>query len=296
MPSPLTTQPTPRQASSARPTLTLQPATWEAFVRSMAQDVVRSLIQICGIVIVYLLLRAMLFRLIDGILSGLLAREVRLGLSEERTARLHTLQGLCKSILSYVLFFVFGVMLLKAIGFDILPFVETAGVIGLAIGFGAQKLVKDVISGFFVIVDNLYVVGDVVTIGAITGTVQEMGMRVTRLLDVNGRLYLISNGDIGTVTNLSRHPVVDFVEINVGPAADLSRIVEIVRVTGEQIFQREGHRLKAAPYVLGITAFSALSVTVRVAVAADPRDLPAEQMRLREALRTALLAAEITLA
>lgn len=272
------------------------PENWETFFQKMSEDALRSLIQIVFIMISYLVLRLLLFRLIDGILAGVMAHETRRGYSEERTGRLQTLQGLCKSILSYVLFFVFGVLFLKAVGFEILPFIETAGVIGLAIGFGAQKLVKDVISGFFIIVDNLYVVGDVVTIGAITGTVQEMGMRVTRILDANGKLYLLANGDIGTVTNQSRHIVVDFIEINVGPTADLNRLITVIREAGEQLYNSEGHRLKAVPYVLGITAFSAASVTVRISVSADPRDLPAEQMRLREALREALLKAEIPLA
>src|SRR5262249_52051065 len=147
---------------------------------------------------------------IDGVLARLLAHEARLGVSAERTGRLQTLQGLCKSVVGYVLFFVFGVLLLKALGFDIMPFITTAGVIGLAVGFGAQKLVKDVISGFFIIIDNLFVVGDTVTIGTVTGRVEEMGMRVTRLLDTSGKEYLFANGDIGTVTNLSRHPVKDF--------------------------------------------------------------------------------------
>ncbi len=272
------------------------PEFWINFYRSLTENALHALLQVGGILLAYLILRGVLYRLIDGVLARLIVRENRLGLSEERAGRLQTLQGLCKSVVGYVLFFVFGVLFLKALGFDIMPFITTAGVIGLAIGFGAQKLVKDVISGFFIIIDNLFVVGDVITIGAVTGQVQEMGMRVTRLLDTTGRLHLFANGDIGTVANLSRYPVEDFVEIAVGPQANLSQVVAAINAAGTELLARDDHRLKAAPRVAGVTAFSALAITLRVAVVSDPRDLPAEQMRVRAALREALLRANIPLA
>lgn len=272
------------------------PEFWKEFWQSATKDSLHSLTQIAGIIVAYLVLRYLLFRLIDGILAGILARENRLGTSAERTGRLETLRGLTRSLVGYVLFFVFGVLLLQAIGFNIMPFITTAGVIGLAVGFGAQKLVKDVISGFFIIIDNLFVVGDTVTIGAVTGRVEEMGMRVTRIHEASGKIHILSNGDIGIVTNLSRNPVEDFIEVNVDAAADLSRVVAVIKSAGEALHQQPDRALKAAPHVVGITAFSAASVTVRVAVVADPKHLIAEQMRVREAVRTALLTAEIPLA
>ena len=195
-----------------------------------------------------------------------------------------------------VLFFVFGVTLLKAVGFDIMPFITTASVVGLAVGFGSQKLVKDVISGFFIIVDDLFIVGDTVTIGGVTGRVQEMGMRVTRLVDPTGKLVILSNGDIGTITNLSRYPVEEFIEIAIGASADLNRAIQVINETGAELFANEGHYLKAPPRVLGVAALTAAAVTVRVSVVSDPRELPIEQMRLRSALREKLVTAEIALA
>lgn len=269
---------------------------WTRLWQDLTRDVLRSMLQVVGVIIGYLVVRAVLFRITDGVLRRLLAHEVRVGISDERTGRLNTLQSLIKSILSYVILFVFGVLLFKAIGFDIMPFIETAGVIGFAIAFGSQKLVKDVIAGFFIIIDNVFSVGDLVTIGAVTGQVQEMGLRVTRVLDMSGRLYLLPNGDIGTVTNLSRHPVTDFIEIVVAATADLNKVVEIVRETGQKLAAAEDNALKTPSVVLGVTAFNATSVTIRISAVADPRELPHEQMRLREAVRTALLAAEIPLA
>lgn len=270
---------------------------WTHQWEKLADNALSSGLQIIAIIVTYLLLRAMLYRLSDGILGSIVAREHRLGMSNERTGRLQTLTGLSKSLIGYVLFFVFGILLLKAIGFDIMPFITTAGVIGLAIGFGAQKLVKDVISGFFIIVDNVFVVGDTVTIGTVTGQVTEMAMRVTKIQDAAGKVYILSNGDIGTVTNLSRHPVEDFIEVIVAPSADLGKVYTTINTSGKELFQHaDQHHLKAAPHVLGISAFNATTVTLRVGIASDPRDLPAEQMRVRAAVREALLAAEIPLA
>ena len=269
---------------------------WFTFWRRSTESALHSLLQVAAILLAYFLLSILINRLIDGVLARVMLREKQFGLSAERAGRLHTMQSLCKSVIAYVLFFVFGVTLLKAVGFDIMPFITTASVIGLAVGFGSQKLVKDVISGFFIIIDDLFIVGETVTIAGVTGRVEEMGMRVTRLVDPSGKHIILSNGDIGTITNLSRSPVEEFVELGLGAAADLNKAIEVITRTGEELFAREDHRLKAAPRVLGITALTAASVTVRVSIICDPGDLPLEQMRLRAALREALAKAELPLA
>ncbi len=274
----------------------LTAAFWIEFWHDTAKDIVHGAVRVIGILIAYLVIRGLLYRAIDGILTRLIARDNRLGVTEERAARLQTLQGLSKSVVGYVLFFVLGVLLLGAVGIPILPFITSASVIGIAVGLGAQKLFKDVISGFFIVVDNLYTVGETITVGAITGEVQELGMRVTRLLDTNGRTHLLSNGDIGTVTNLSRHAILDYVEVSVAANANLNKVVDVSNAVGESLFKGDEHRLKHAPYVLGITAFTALAVTVRVAVVTEPAYLALEQMRVRAGLREAYARAEIPIA
>ena len=249
------------------------------------------------IVAVYLVLRFLITNLLDGILKHFLNQHSHdEGVRIERNGRLRTLRGLGKSVSEYVLLFVFGTLLMKAAGFDIMPFVTTAGVIGLAIGFGSQKLVKDVISGFFIIADGLFVVGDEVKIGEATGRVLDLGMRVTKIQDANGKVYLISNGDIGMITNLSRNPVEDFIEIALSPEADLSVAENCIVETGEKLMAEEGNWLKSPPKLLGTSAFNALSTTIRIAVVTNPRHLVAEQMRVREAIRLALKEAKTPLA
>lgn len=271
-------------------------AFWVEFWHETARDIIHSGIQIVGIFVAYMVVRAALYRVIDGLLAHVLAHDIRVGISEERAGRVQTLQGLSKSVVGYVLFFVLGILLLGAVGIPILPFITSASVVGIAVGLGAQKLFKDVISGFFIVVDNLYAVGETVNVGTITGEVQELGMRVTRLLDTNGKTHLLSNGDIGTVTNLSRHAIQDFIEVNVAATADLNKVVDVSNKTGELLFAQPDHHLKSAPEVQGITAFSATSVTVRVTVCTEPATLLQEQMRVRAALRDAYLAAEVPIA
>lgn len=279
-------------------------AFWIDFWHETAREFIHGAVQVAGILIAYILIRTLLYRIIDGVLVRLIGHESRIVISDERAGRLQTLQGLSKSIIGYVLFFVVGIMVLGAVGIPILPFVTSASVIGIAVGLGAQKLFKDVISGFFIVVDNLYGVGETITVGTITGEVQELGMRVTRLVDASGKTHLISNGDIGTVTNLSRHPIVDFIEINVGPTADLNKVIEVTKRAGEllcpeadeRVTPTNPHGLKSAPKVLGITAFTSTSVTVRVSVVTDPDRLLESQMQVRAALREAYLAEEIPIA
>jgi small conductance mechanosensitive channel len=99
-------------------------------------------------------------------------------------------------------------------------------VAGLAVGFGAQKLVKDVITGFFLLLEDQYAVGDYVTIGTVTGTVEELGMRITRLRDDDGRLYILSNGDIGQVCNMSRGPLAGVLEVAIAASADVGHATQ----------------------------------------------------------------------
>ncbi len=281
-----------------------KPDFWTNFWNLLTEHALYALAQVVALLVLYLLTRAALLRVLDAVLNGLLARESRGGYSEERISRLKTLQGLGRSIVSYTLFFLFGALILQAVGFNIIPLLTTASVVGVAIALGAQKLFKDVISGFFLIVDNLFVVGDTVTIGGVTGEALEIGMRVTRILDSTGRLHLFANGDIGTVVNLSRYPVEDAIEIGIAPTADLNLALKILNEAGAALFPAaaEGQTeasaglFRAAPTVLGLSAVSAAAYTARISVVAAPRDLPQAQLDARRALRDALAAAGIALA
>lgn len=115
--------------------------------------------------------------------------------------RTFTLTSILKSFLKFFIYFSAGAIILKEIGFDITPLIAGAGVVGFAIGFGAQTLVRDLISGFFIILENQFAVGDKVSISGITGIVEEVTVRYTKIRGENKELHVIPNGSISQVTN-----------------------------------------------------------------------------------------------
>ena len=121
--------------------------------------------------------------------------------------RLTTLQGLLTSTLNYIIFFFAIILILFTVGLTwagLAPLLGAASVLGLAVGFGAQRLVRDIITGLFILGEGQFDVGEWVTIGSVTGRVEDMGLRITRLRDDQGRMYVIANGDITQVFNASR--------------------------------------------------------------------------------------------
>jgi small-conductance mechanosensitive channel len=117
--------------------------------------------------------------------------------------RVKTLRDVGKSLLRYTLYFVGSIMVLSELNVDASSILAGAGVVGLAAGIGAQTLVKDVVTGFFILLEDQFAVGDCVSIAGVTGTVEDMGLRVTKLREATGDLHIISNGEIRQVTRLS---------------------------------------------------------------------------------------------
>ncbi len=157
-------------------------------------------IGVAKVLLVYIVVRAIVHRAVIAVL----ARASRDEMADHRTARLRTLATMVQTTIDYIITGVMLLLVLREIGIDIAPILATAGVAGLAVGFGAQRLVRDVISGFFILAEDQFNVGELVTIGAVTGVVETLGMRVTRLRDLDGRVAILANGDIVSVINHSR--------------------------------------------------------------------------------------------
>jgi small conductance mechanosensitive channel len=175
-------------------------------------------------------------------------------------------------------------MILDALGVNVTGIIATAGVGGIAIGIGANKLTRDMISGFFLIIEDQFAVGDYVTIGVASGVVEEISMRVTRLRDDQGRIWTLSNGDISVVINHSRAQVESYIDVGIAASADVNGAVVIINSQGEELQRAESDLLKGAPRVMGISAFDSAKITLRVEVLAEPQSLQEAQMRVREAI------------
>lgn len=219
--------------------------------------------------------------------------------------RIRTLTTLGESTAFYILLFFFAVGALSLLGVNVMGLLGTAGVAGLAIGFGAQKLVKDVISGFFILMENQYAVGEYVTAGGtaiagggVTGTIEELGMRSTRLRDNEGKLYIVSNGDISQVCNYSRGPVMNSLEVSLASSVDIAHATEVLNEA--LATASESLNLAEPAKVLGVSSADAnkitLNISFRVTLGGSSASVSETALHLREAVRNALVAAEIPLA
>lgn len=200
--------------------------------------------------------------------------------------RLQTVQSLLNSIWRYTIVFVGALVLLDAAGVPVTSLIAGAGIVGLAVGFGAQNLVRDVITGFFILLEDQYGLGDYVSVAGVEGFVEDVGLRTTRLRDFAGNLHTIPNGEISRVTNQSRGPRRALVQVAVPYEADLAQ--------AEQVLQQVGLEAKAAlpeivdgPSVLGITDLSNAQVTFSLWARTEPQ---AEWKVERELRRRAKLA------
>lgn len=266
---------------------------WAETLRSAASAAVTFGWDVAKIAAIYVLARVVGHRLIDRIAVPLIARED--AGDAQRISRIKTLQALLKSILNYVLFFVVAVMLLTAFRVDVKPVLASAGVIGLAVGIGAQKLVRDVISGFFILLENQYAVGEYVTVSGVTGVVSEIGMRMTSIRGADGKLYLISNGDVTTVCNHSRGAIETTVDVAVSHEEDMDRVIAVLNAVGEE-FARETPTMASSFKVVGLPMFAAAAVTIRMQAKVAPPDAETVQMAFRRKMLERLRAEGVKLA
>jgi small conductance mechanosensitive channel len=202
---------------------------------------------------------------------------------EQRT---RTLVSLMRSVGRVVIAVIFLFQLLSAVGVDLGPLLAGAGVVGLAISFGAQSLVKDVISGLFILIENQFGVGDVIRIEGVSGTVERMTLRVVVLRDVHGVVHIVPNGEIKKVSNLTRTWARVVLDVGVAYKEDTDRVVEVMRDVGRELWDDEQWRpLLVEPVeVPGIEAFGESAVTIRMMA----KTLPLKQWDVARELRRRL--------
>jgi small conductance mechanosensitive channel len=200
-----------------------------------------------------------------------------------RVQRAKTMGDLLKSVITGVLVAVIGTMMLSEVGVNIAPIIASAGIIGIALGFGAQSLVKDYLAGIFMIFEDQYGVGDVINVGEASGTVEAVSLRVTRLRDINGTVWYVPNGEILRVGNMSQNWARAVIDVGVGYGEDLARVKRVLRELAHELWEDEDFkdRIIEEPEVTGVEILAADSVTVRVMV----KTLPMEQWVVARELR-----------
>lgn len=181
--------------------------------------------------------------------------------------RMTTVGKLLKNVVSYVIYFIASMLVLSEFGINLGPLLAGAGVLGLAIGFGAQSLVKDIITGFFIVLEDQFGVGDVIQTGQFKGTVEMIGLRTTRIQSWTGEMHIIPNGMINEVTNFSINNTLAVVDVSVALEEDVERALEVIRYT---MLNMQDENLINFPEVLGIQAIAPTGVTLRVIAECRP--------------------------
>ena len=193
--------------------------------------------------------------------------------------RMKTLGSLVNSILTYAIFFIAGLMILETFNINTTAILASVGVLGLAVGFGAQNLVKDVISGFFIIFEDQFRVGEFVEAGGATGVVEEIGLRTTKIKRWTGHLEIIPNGSIARIVNYSRSNMLAVCVVGIAYEMDIDKAQEVLRSISEKAYQ-EIEAIVEVPVVQGVVELADSSVNIRVIA----RTIPGEQWATERAL------------
>ncbi len=194
--------------------------------------------------------------------------------------RLETMKGLVKSIVKYTIYFIAFTSIIKSFGTDVTALITAAGIGGLAFGFGAQNLVRDVITGFFILFEDQFNVGSYVEIDGVEGTVEEMALRVTKIRGFNGDLYIVPNGEIKKVTNKSTGKMRALVEISIAYEEDIDNAIRVLTIEAEALKEKE-QRIVEGPTVLGVSALGASEVVITIIA----KTVPMEQWAIERLMR-----------
>jgi small conductance mechanosensitive channel len=225
--------------------------------------------------VAYVAIRALRFGLgkLEQVLLTWRAREDKERIANEK--RVKTLTGLLRTICLTLVWVVGIVMSLDQIGLDITPILAGAGIVGLAVGFGAQNLVRDIINGFFVILENQVRVGDVAIVNGTGGLVEAISFRTITLRDLSGTVHIFPHGTVTTLANMTKGWSATVMNIGVAYKEDTDRVAEIMREVGKDLQQDEqfGGKILEPIEILGVDAFGESAVEIKVRI----KTLPIEQ-------------------
>jgi moderate conductance mechanosensitive channel len=231
----------------------------------------------------------------EGVLPDRLSRmavgrgsEDGLSSRARRMQRARTMGDLLKSIITGVVVAVVITMMLGELNYQIGPIIASAGIVGVALGFGAQNLVKDFLAGIFLIFEDQLGVGDAVDLGSASGTVEAVSFRVTRLRDVNGTVWYVRNGEILRVGNQSQNWARTVLDVPVPYRSDIPHVRQVLAEVAEDLWREEDFEgvIIEQPEIWGIEAVTADVVTIRVTL----KTAPMEQWRVAREMRARIKA------
>jgi len=240
---------------------------WSNVLLFLRQEVVPVLIIVIAAVIALRLARIF----VHGIVKTLLDREATEGTAQELTAvelkkRMDTLDGLVSTTLQFFIVAISGLMILGELGLDIGPAIAGLGIVGIAVGFGAQSLVRDYLNGSLILIENQFAKGDVIRIAGVSGTVEDFTLRRTTLRDLDGVVHTVPNGEIHVASNLTRVWSRINVDVTVAYGTDIDAAIAVVdtvgrEMAGDPVWKR---RVLEAPRVERVAALAEHGVTLKI--------------------------------
>ena len=201
-------------------------------------------------------------------------------LTQQRERRYRTILKLLQSVISYVVYFSAILAVLSVMNVKVAGLLAGAGIVGLAVGFGAQSLVKDVITGFFIIFEDQFGVGDYIKISAIEGTVLEIGLRTTKIKGVSGEINIIPNGTILEVVNYSINNTMSVVDVSVSYNSDINKAERLIENYLSNLADLH-EEIVTPPTLLGVQNVVGAEVTLRISV----ETLPMQQFAISRMIR-----------
>ena len=230
-----------------------------------------------------------IIKMIVAIINKLIDRTIELkGMSKLQItdSRRDTLTVILKKIVRYVIYFIGVVISLELFDINTTSIIATAGVGGLAIGFGAQSLVKDIITGFFILLEDQYTIGDYIQIDSKEGIVEELGLRVTKVRDFTGELHIIPNSSINVVTNRTRGAMRALVKMSIAYEEDVDNAIRVMERVSKEISESVDNIVEG-PTVLGISAMGPSDVVITAVAKTKPMEQWSVERMMRKAYKEA---------
>lgn len=257
--------------------LNLSQINWEALLI----DAGLILLKLAAIYFAFLIVKSAGNKIIHKSFEGI-GRKERIS-----PGRSKTLQSLAKNIFSYVLIFIFAVTILQIFGIKATAILAGAGVVGLAVGFGAQGLVSDVVTGFFILLERQIDVGDYVTTGSYSGIVEQIGLKTTQIRGFDGTLHYIPNREITSLSNHSRGNMRALVDIGISYDDNIDEAITVLQETCDKIAE-VNQAIVEGPNVIGVQTLGSSDVVLRIIAKTENMEQWAVERQLRKALKEAL--------
>jgi small conductance mechanosensitive channel len=224
-------------------------------------------------------------------LRELAARKARLASeqAERGRQRAETLGSVLRSIAALVIYTVATFMALGEFDVNLGPLIASAGIIGIAFGFGAQSLVKDFLSGIFMLVEDQYGVGDIVDVGDAAGVVEEVKLRITKIRDVHGTLWHVPNGEIRRVANMSQEWARAVLDVEVAYDTDLNHAMTVIKRTAVELWEAAlpNATVLDEPEIWGVERFGSDAIAIRLVLKVEPGEQWATGREVRRRLKDA---------